>query len=293
MTPNNPIVNIPANQIIAGNNDRTQFDPVALAELAESIGKRLVQPPTVRPMPSGMFQLIAGERRTRAMRDILKWEYIPCVVVECSDQDANDMMLAENTGRQDLDPIDEARAYQKRIDAGASVAEVSKSAGVSTVKVSNRVALLKLRPELQKLVRDGQVTVGYAQVICDFNLDTNRQMLAVKALRSSDHPTIGLLKTICSELATQQAQCGMDFGLFGDNPPTLPMQAKRNPPEVGKDSPARKMTFIKTIQAGYTFWTEAADDWKQLGRDNKARECWAAARSLADTARLMFGLELG
>ncbi|WP_395144230.1 ParB/RepB/Spo0J family partition protein, partial [Armatimonas sp.] len=99
------VVQLPITSIVAGSNDRTVFKPEALRGLADSIGQHgLLQPISVRRSGSG-FQLIAGERRFRAVQ-LLKWTKVPAFVLDASDEDAAALMLAENTARVDLDPMD-------------------------------------------------------------------------------------------------------------------------------------------------------------------------------------------
>jgi ParB family chromosome partitioning protein len=111
---------IRASTIRAGTNDRKHFDEVKLGELAESISEHgLAEPIIVRPVTSfcGVgYEIVAGERRFRAMTTILDRSFIPAIVRELDDESASAIMLAENTGRADLDPIEEANAYQSRIE---------------------------------------------------------------------------------------------------------------------------------------------------------------------------------
>ena len=96
------VTEIAVGDILAGDNDRRHFDASALEDLAASIAADgLGQPPTVRPFGEG-YQLVCGERRTRAMRDVLGWTSIPCIVRDMSDAEASALMLAENTARAGL-----------------------------------------------------------------------------------------------------------------------------------------------------------------------------------------------
>ena len=107
---------IPIDSIRRGDNDRQAFDQVALEELSESIRAHgLVQPITIRPMPDGHYQIVAGERRWRACK-LLTWHEIPAIVRDLDDEAASAIMLAENIGRKDLNPIEEANAYHRRMD---------------------------------------------------------------------------------------------------------------------------------------------------------------------------------
>src|SRR5579859_5699824 len=106
------IMTVRCDVIRAGNNDRTVFDETGLKGLASSIKDNgLAQPITVRPLPSEaspfLYEIVAGERRFRACSQNLGWFEIPCIIKDLSDEEASGVMLAENTSRDDLDPIDE------------------------------------------------------------------------------------------------------------------------------------------------------------------------------------------
>ena len=200
------IVELPVAEVIPGDNDRTIFDPDKLAELAESIRQHgLAQPITVRPL-GGKYQIIAGERRFRAISQVLKWEKVPAIVRELSDEDASAIMLAENTARADLNPIDEARAYQKRIEQfGWTVARIADVAGKSASVVKNRLELLNLVPELQTMVAKGQLDVVKAQMLTV--LDANRQRMALRVMTTGKGElSVAALKAVVSDLFEQQSQ---------------------------------------------------------------------------------------
>jgi ParB family transcriptional regulator, chromosome partitioning protein len=109
----NTIQQVPADKIIAGLNDRETFNRNELEALAANIAaNKLLQPPLYRALPDGRFQIVAGERRTRAMRDILGWAEIPAFVVTMTDEEAIAAMGSENRCRVQLNPIEEAKGYQ-------------------------------------------------------------------------------------------------------------------------------------------------------------------------------------
>src|SRR5690348_15618000 len=106
------ITHVPADQIVAGLNDRETFHLGDLEALAANIAANgLLQPPVYRKLGAG-YQIIAGERRTRAMRDVLHWPLIPALVVEMDDEAAVAAMGSENRCRVQLNPIEEAKGYQ-------------------------------------------------------------------------------------------------------------------------------------------------------------------------------------
>ena len=183
---------IRASAIRAGCNDRKSFNPQKLAELAESIKRfGLAQPPTLRPIGSGIYEVVAGERRIRAMRDILGWTEINAQVVELNDEQASAVMLLENTGRDDLNPIEEAAAYKARIENFEwTVDETAKAAGVSKAQVNNRLRLLELSPDIQEVVRVKVFPANYAIKIA--HLDPNRQRFLMHHWKQN--PSMGMIR---------------------------------------------------------------------------------------------------
>lgn len=293
MTPRNILLS----SIHAGQNDRTVFDQKELESLALSIRKHgLLQPITVNlfaPDPACVFggdrfgamaqyKIIAGERRFRAVQ-LLGEELISANIIEVNEQEASVLMLIENVARADLDPIDEANAYKIRIEKfGWTVDECAKNAGTSAIKVQFRLKLLSLREDLQGLIRTGNLSIGYAQILSDVNLDTNRQLLAVKTLHENPKPTPGWFRSIVNQYREQQLQAG----LFDLSALTLQQEAQihndiKEPPHPLTTTPpvkGRKPLDILKNQAKY--WTEAADQWKRIGKPFKSQECQAAAQAI-------------
>ncbi len=208
------IQSIPVGHIRPGNNDRKRFDRAALEELAASIRAHgLAQPITVRILDRGLYlyEVVAGERRLRAVRDVLGWPAIPCVVRDMDAETAASIMLAENTARADLDPIEEAGAYQSRIERfGWTVARVAEVAGVSEELVKRRLSLLKLVPEAQTLVADSHLGLGHAEAMSA--LDANRQRIALRILGEGRGVSLAQFRVIVNELVAEQSQDAL-FGL--------------------------------------------------------------------------------
>jgi ParB/RepB/Spo0J family partition protein len=197
---------IPAHLIVAGSNDRKAFDPAALRQLAASIeASGLAQPPTVRPLADGTFQLVAGERRTRACTEILGWLEVPCHVRELTDDEAADKMLAENEARADLDPIEQANAYRSRLDRGATVADLVTRCGIPRARIESRLRLLELAPDVQHLVASGNLNLGRAGQIC--HQDSNRQHLALAGLQAGLEA--GAFRVLVARLTIEQQQDSM------------------------------------------------------------------------------------
>lgn len=281
------VENIPTAQIIPGDNDRTVFDQRQIESLAASIAANgLAQPVTVRILdtdtPDPLYQIVAGERRYRACK-LLGMESIPAIVADLTDEEAAAVMLAENTARADLDPIDQALAYQKRMQRfGWSAQTVAEKAGVTSVHVLFRLKLLKLRPNLQDLVRTGSLPLGYAQILADADLDPNRQMLAFSKLRDNPNPTTGWFRRLCGQLLEEQAQRNLfDMGAFVTCTPA-PAAPADEPPHPGTTrAPALGATLQEVIRYQVLFWQRAAASWEKLGKTFKKQECEAAALALS------------
>jgi len=200
-------------RIVPGDNDREEFEPVALRELVDSIAQHgLAQPITVRLYGAG-YQIVAGERRWRAAL-LLGWETIPALVRELDDEAASAIMLLENIQRAELNPIEEARAYRKRMTQfGWDADTTARAANVPVERVRLRLMLLDVVPEAQQLIRDGQLGVKYAYVMRD--LDANRQRLALRYLSLVDTPRLREFRELCARLLAEQAQEAMfDMAAF-------------------------------------------------------------------------------
>ena len=153
-----------------------------LSELAGSIKEHgVVQPIVVRPLEDGKYELIAGERRWRACRE-LGLEKVPAVIREYDDLEAAAVALIENVQRENLNPLEEARAYRILMDDfGLTQEDVSKRVGKSRPFVGNMVRLLSLPEEIQRLVLDSKLTTGHARAILGIEEQT-RQISAAKKI---------------------------------------------------------------------------------------------------------------
>lgn len=192
---------IPVELIDVADNDRKLFDSDQLRELAASIeANGLVQPPTVRPM-GARFEIVAGERRIRAMRDVLGYSAIECQVRELDDAQASAVMLIENLQRVDLDPIEEATGYQKRVDLGASIADVVDVAKVPASRVRSRLQLLKLCLMAREAVSLKLLPLTFAAHLVD--LDPDRQRLALSAYQATPM-SADAFALVCLRLAQEQ-----------------------------------------------------------------------------------------
>jgi ParB family transcriptional regulator, chromosome partitioning protein len=145
---------------------RTRFDEVQLAELAASIAATgVVQPIVVRPLPHGHYQLIAGERRWLASQQAGK-ETIPAIIRQVSDEQAMEMTIVENLQRTDLNPMEQARAYDRLSrEFQLTQEQMAKRTGKDRTSVANFLRLLKLPEEVQGKVEEGSLSFGHARAL--------------------------------------------------------------------------------------------------------------------------------
>ena len=144
---------------------RKSFGADQSAELARSIREHgILQPLLVRQLSGGRYQLVAGERRWRAA-ELAGLERVPIVVVDVPDRDMLTLALVENLQREDLNPIDQAVAFQYLIDAGLTQAQVAERIGKSRSSVANSVRLLQLPEDLRAEVTAGRLGEGHARAL--------------------------------------------------------------------------------------------------------------------------------
>jgi ParB family transcriptional regulator, chromosome partitioning protein len=145
---------------------RGHFDEEALSQLADSIREvGVLQPVLVRPSGDGQYELIAGERRWRAARRV-GLQTIPALVRETDDAAALEQALVENVHRDNLNPLEEAAAYQQLVeDFGLTHDEVAARVGRSRATVSNTLRLMQLPPAIQKAVQEGKLSNGHARAL--------------------------------------------------------------------------------------------------------------------------------
>lgn len=145
---------------------RRRFDEAALEELAGSIAQRgVIQPVIVRPLGAGRYQLVAGERRWRAAQKARLHE-IPAIVRELDEAEVMALALIENIQREDLNPVEEARAYQALADKqGMTQGEIAQLVDKSRSHVANLQRLLNLPEEVLDLVEEGALSMGHARAL--------------------------------------------------------------------------------------------------------------------------------
>jgi ParB family chromosome partitioning protein len=167
---------------------RTEFAPEQLHELAESIKQKgVLQPLTVRPVAGKdgqtQYELIAGERRWRASREV-GLATVPAIVRTASDEEALELALIENLQREDLNAIEEAKAYAQLIAQFKLTQEqVAEKVGRNRATVANAIRLLGLPPEVQAWVSNNQLSVGHAKAILGLTIGEEQKLVAERVLR--------------------------------------------------------------------------------------------------------------
>jgi ParB family chromosome partitioning protein len=163
---------------------RTKFDPEALAALAASIETSgIVQPLLVRPLPDGSYELVAGERRWRAAQQA-GLEKVPAVVRDQAEAERLQAALIENMVREDLNPVEEAKACAALVeDLGLTKEELARRVGRSRPAVSNLIRLLELPDETLELLEGGELSEGHGRALLGASGNDVRRRLARDAVR--------------------------------------------------------------------------------------------------------------
>lgn len=179
------IIDIPLEKIVSNpRQPRQQFDPEKLAELAESIKEQgVIQPIVVRPVEDS-YELVAGERRYRAVEK-LGWKTIPSIILELTDNEtALELSLIENIQREDLNPIEEASAYNRLLtECSLTQADVAVKVGKDRSSVANSLRLLTLSEEIQKMILNNEISAGHARTLLAVPLTIERETLARKTAK--------------------------------------------------------------------------------------------------------------
>ena len=178
---------------------RREFDPEALQALADSITAHgMIQPLTVRELPGGYYQIIAGERRWRAAR-MAGLQEVPILVIEADDRKVMELALVENLQREDLNPMEEAQGYRSLMeDYGLTQAETAERVGKSRPAVANALRLLSLSEDLAEMVRNGTLSPGHARALLGVKSEKLRKQAAQRiiALQLS----VRQAETLCKNL---------------------------------------------------------------------------------------------
>jgi ParB family chromosome partitioning protein len=165
---------LPIEQLTRGRyQPRQHFDQAQLQELAESIKTTsgLLQPIVVRPLPDGKYEIIAGERRWRAAQ-LAGFGEVSCLIGHYTDEQALQASIIENINRADLNPIEEAQAYQRLVDEfNYSHEEIAAAIGKSRVAVTNSLRLLKLDLRIRDFLINRQLSEGHGKILAGLPLE--------------------------------------------------------------------------------------------------------------------------
>lgn len=177
------VVDLPVEVIVPNpNQPRTRFSPEALEALSNSIAASgVVQPLIVRKLSDGSYELIAGERRLRAAQ-MAGLDRVPAVVRDSDEAERMEVALIENMVREDLNPVEEARACAALVeDLGLSKEELGRRVGRSRPQVSNLIRLLDLPDDVLEMLEDGRLSEGHGRAILQVADHDGRRDLARRA----------------------------------------------------------------------------------------------------------------
>ena len=166
------------------NQPRKNFSEEAISALADSIREHgMLQPILVRPISSGGYQIVAGERRWRAAR-MLGLDEVPVNIRELSDAETMQIAIIENLQRENLNPIEEAAGYNKLIEKyGMTQDKIAKMVGRSRSAVANSVRLLSLPERVVKMLENGEISAGHGRALLGFE---NEELLIATALKAAE-----------------------------------------------------------------------------------------------------------
>ncbi|MBQ7340734.1 MAG: ParB/RepB/Spo0J family partition protein [Oscillospiraceae bacterium] len=183
---------------------RQDFDEEALQALADSVATHgIMQPLTVRELPNGYYQIIAGERRWRAAR-LAELTEIPAVIIEADDKKVMELALIENLQRQDLNPVEEAMGYQSLMgDYGLTQEEAAKRVGKSRPAVANALRLLALPGVVLDMLREGLLTAGHARAV--LSLKTEKQQVDTARKIANLGLSVRQAELLCKNLLREPA----------------------------------------------------------------------------------------
>jgi ParB family chromosome partitioning protein len=196
---------------------RSAFDEAKLKELAGSIAASgVVQPIVVREIGEGKYQLIMGERRWRASQMAGK-QTIPSIVRQVSNEQAMEMTIIENLQREDLNPMEQARAYARLSrEFSLTQEQMATRTGKDRVSVTNFLRLLKLPPEIQALVESGELTFGHARALLaldsapDIAIAAGKVMALSLSVRQTENYIKGLMNPEAKEPKPEKVKEPLD-----------------------------------------------------------------------------------
>lgn len=174
------IVNVDINKVIPNpRQPRTTFREESLQELAESIKQRGIAQPILVRMRKGEYELVAGERRLRAAK-LAGLTAVPAIVKDFTDGESLELSLIENLQREDLNPLDEAEAYQRLVkEFNLTQQEIAKRVGKNRTTVTNTMRLLELPGEVKSALRNSELSAGHARALLTIE-DKEKQLLVFR-----------------------------------------------------------------------------------------------------------------
>src|SRR5580692_4702959 len=178
---------------------RSRVDEQQLTELANSIASTgVVQPIIVRPLPNGRFQLIAGERRWLASQKAGK-DTVPAIIRQVSDEQAMEMTIVENLQRADLNPMEQARAFEQLSrEFKLTQEQMAQRTGKDRASVSNFLRLLKLQPSIQKLIEQGELSFGHGRAL--LALESSKNLTDVVEAILKKHLSVRQTEAMVAEI---------------------------------------------------------------------------------------------
>ena len=186
---------------------RTIFDQEALEELSASIGELgIIQPLSLRLLPDGTYQIIAGERRWRAAR-MAGLQTVPAYVRTASDAELTEMALIENIQREDLNAIEVALALRKLIDTYSLTQErLAERLGKKRATIANHLRLLRLPAEIQLGLRDRRIDMGHARAL--LGVDDPKVQLRLYNMILREGASVRQVEEMARRSREQKAECG-------------------------------------------------------------------------------------
>ncbi len=193
------------NEVVASPfQPRKEFQPEQLTELMESIREHGIIQPLIVRLVNNRYELIAGERRWRASRE-LGLNEVPVIVREASDKDVLELALIENLQRENLNPIEEAQAYERLArEFSLRQEDIAQRVGKNRATVANAMRLLDLPSPVQKLLRDGALSTGHAKVL--LGLKNSDEMEAAAAQVVSKALTVRATEKLVSSILNPPAK---------------------------------------------------------------------------------------
>lgn len=226
--PKNAVVEAAIGSIVPNpHQPRLRFDEEKLRELADSIREHgILQPLVVTPLPQGKYELIAGERRLQAAKQV-GLKTVPVLVRDAGEQQKLELAIIENVQRHDLNPVEEAKAYARLMDEfDLTQEETAKKMSKSRSSVANTLRLLLLPVEMQRAIGEGRITEGHAKALLGVeNPERQRALFELilkdgltvreaetKAREISVRPHVRRVSTLSPELVEKADRLSAAFG---------------------------------------------------------------------------------